>query len=1027
MPACAEWSFKRTDCTQQDMENSPDQSVRKGHQLWIALIPLVVGGFILLFYVLWSAYRDVWAEARPFANSQSGLLEARFDATLRRIDATLEELAERLPKEALAADARTRFRAEIEKDLERQQRAFPEVAGFRVVDAAGRVLYLSGGGAYVDLADRPYFQAVRQGGKELHFSEVVTSRITGRPSIAAARAVWSNDGRFIGMVSAAVELAYFEQLFEAVRLGRSGALAIRRSDTHALVVRWPAAAAEINRPLDPQHPVYQRIVAGEKLGVLEFAAQADGVMRLYGYRVLENYPFYVLAGFSETDAMAFWRQRALVVGGLGTALLAAMLYVLFVLFRSQRREQAANERLRRHRDQLKAAQRIAGLGSWEIDLPTMYVAGSEELFNIFEVTFPADGRAHYQDFLARVHPDDRAAVDAALNESINERHPVSIRHRLLLPDGRIKYILDCCEAEFDADGNPLRAIGTAQDMTAQQKMEAQMHLLASAVQYSGEAILITDADNKIITVNPAFTSLTGYSAEESIGRNPGFLSAGRTTPEEYEWMWNDINERGFWQGEIWDRRKDGGVYPKWMSISLIRDDEGNVRYHVAHFTDVSSERAAEERLHHIAHHDMLTGLLNRFSLKERLDQALSVARREGTRIALMFIDLDRFKVINDTLGHHVGDLLLIEVARRLRETVRDSDVVARLGGDEFVVMLSRVEHGSTVALVAEKLVNSVGRSCQISGHDLYTTPSIGIAMFPTDGDDGEILMKNADAAMYHAKMEGRNNFQFFDAKMNDAAVERLRTEHDLRLALVRNEFCLHFQPVINMSTGRVSGLEALVRWQHPEKGLLPPSRFIGVAEETGLIQPLGEWVFWAACRQLLAFTQAGISGVMMGINISAIQMRNGNLPKLLTQAVETLGLSPTDLVFEITESVAMEQPAETVRVLDILHGMGVSVAIDDFGTGYSSLSYLRMFPIHHLKLDRSFVEEIGQDTDGSVICDATIGLAHNLGLTVVAEGVETEAQLDYLRSRGCDLVQGYLFSRPIPAAEAEAFIRARNS
>jgi EAL domain-containing protein (putative c-di-GMP-specific phosphodiesterase class I) len=263
--------------------------------------------------------------------------------------------------------------------------------------------------------------------------------------------------------------------------------------------------------------------------------------------------------------------------------------------------------------------------------------------------------------------------------------------------------------------------------------------------------------------------------------------------------------------------------------------------------------------------------------------------------------------------------------------------------------------------------------------------------------------------------------------MNDAAVERLRTEHDLRLALVRDEFCLHFQPVINMSTGRVSGLEALVRWQHPEKGLLPPSRFIGVAEETGLIQPLGEWVFWAACRQLLAFTQAGISGVMMGINISAIQMRNGNLPKLLTQAVETLGLSPTDLVFEITESVAMEQPAETVRVLDILHGMGVSVAIDDFGTGYSSLSYLRMFPIHHLKLDRSFVEEIGQDTDGSVICDATIGLAHNLGLTVVAEGVETEAQLDYLRSRGCDLVQGYLFSRPIPAAEAEAFIRARNS
>lgn len=1009
------------------MENSPDQSVRQGHQLWIALIPLVVGGFILLFYVLWSAYRDVWAEAGPFANSQSSLLEARFDATLRRIDATLEELAENLPKEALTTGNPSRFRGAIERDLQRRQRAFPEVAGFRVVDAAGRVLYLSGGGEYVNVADRPYFQALRQGDKELYFSDVVTSRITGRASVAAVRGVRSEDGRFIGMVSAAVELVYFEHLFDSVRLGRSGTLAIRRSDTHALVVQRPSVPAEINRPVNPDDPVYQRVVAGEKSGVLKFAARSDGVMRLYGYRVLENYPFYVLAGFSETDTMAFWRQRALIVGGLGAAMLAAMLYVLFVLFRSQRREQAANERLRRHRDQLKAAQRIAGLGSWEIELATMSVDGSDELFRIFEVATPTNGRARYQDFLAQVHPEDRAAVDAALNESIDERRPVSIRHRLQLPDGRIKHLLECCEVEFGPDGTPLRAIGTAQDITQQQQTEAQLHLLASAVQYSGEAILITDADNKIITVNPAFTSLTGYSAVEAIGRNPSFLSAGRTTREEYEWMWNDINERGFWQGEIWDRRKDGAVYPKWMSISLIRDDEGKVRYHVAHFTDVSSERAAEERLHHIAHHDMLTSLLNRFSLKERLDQALAVARREGARIALMFIDLDRFKVINDTLGHHVGDLLLIEVARRLRETVRDSDVVARLGGDEFVVMLPGVEHGSTVALVAEKLVESVGRPCQINGHDLYTTPSIGIAIFPTDGDDGEILMKNADAAMYHAKMAGRNNFQFFDAKMNDAALERLRIESDLRLALARDEFCLHFQPVINMDTGRVSGLEALVRWQHPEKGLLSPARFIGVAEETGLIQPLGEWVFWAACRQLVTFTKAGLGDIKMGINISAIQMRNGNLQKLLAQAVETLGVNPADLVFEITESVAMEQPEETVRVLDILHGMGVIIAIDDFGTGDSSLSYLRMFPIRHLKLDRSFVEEIGQETDGALICDATIGLAHNLGLTVVAEGVETEAQLEYLRSRGCDRVQGFLFSKPIPAAEAEAFIRARNS
>jgi diguanylate cyclase (GGDEF)-like protein/PAS domain S-box-containing protein len=1009
------------------METTPGQNARYGYHLWIALISLAVGGFILLAYVLWSAYQDVWAEARSVASSQSELLEARFEATLRRIDATLDDMAERIPQEALQAEAAPRFRPAIEKDLERYQRVFPEVAGFRVIDVAGDVLYLSGGGDYPNLADRAYFTAPKEGkGEAIVFSEVIVSRITGRSTIAAARAVRSPDGRFLGVVSAAIELDYFEKLFKSVRLGASGALAVRRSDNHTLVVRQPPAPAEINRPLDPSHPVYRQIIAGERQGVLEFVAQSDGVQRVYGYRVLERYPFYVLAGLSESDVMGFWRQRAFIVGVLGTTLFACLFIVLFDLFRAQQRDQVAAERWRRNGDRLSAAQRIARLGSWEIDLATMRVACSEELYRIFEVT-RVEGGAQYQEFLAQVHPDDRAAVDKALNDSIDQHQPVSLKHRLLMPDGRIKHVLESCETEYGKDGKALRVIGASQDVTSQQEMEAQMQLLASAVQYSGEAIVITDVDNKIVTVNPAFTRLTGYAADEVIGRNPRILSAGRTTPEEYARMWQGITERGFWQGEIWDRRKDGGIYPKWISISVIRDDEGQVRYHVAHFTDVSSERAAEERLHHIAHHDVLTGLLNRLSLKGRLDQALAGARRDGSRVALLFIDLDRFKVINDTLGHHMGDELLIEVAKRLLESVRDSDVVARLGGDEFVIMLSGIEHSGAVAMVAEKLVFSIGQSYQIGGYDLYTSPSIGIAIFPTDGNDGEMLMKNADAAMYHAKMAGRNNFQFFDAKMNDAALERLKIEHGLRQALAREEFVLHFQPIIDMVSGRVASVEALVRWQHPEKGLLAPARFIAIAEETGLIQPLGEWILWAACRQLAEFSAAGISGVKMGVNISAIQMRNGNLPLLARGVIEAYELNPADLVFEITESVAMEQPTETVRILDVLHSMGINVAIDDFGTGYSSLSYLRMFPIDHLKLDRSFVEEIGEDTDGSVICDATIGLAHNLGLKVVAEGVETTEQLDYLRSRGCDLVQGYLFSRPVPAAEVIAFIRQRNS
>jgi diguanylate cyclase (GGDEF)-like protein/PAS domain S-box-containing protein len=601
-----------------------------------------------------------------------------------------------------------------------------------------------------------------------------------------------------------------------------------------------------------------------------------------------------------------------------------------------------------------------------------------------------------------------------------------MKHRLLMPDGRIKYVLENLETQCDAEGNPVRIIGTTQDITHQHHLEARMQLLASAFEHSGESILITDRENRIVAVNPAFTRLTGYSAEDALGCDPKMLSAGRTSRDEYRKMWEALTERDFWQGEIWDRRRDGTVYPKWLSISVIRDDEGAVAYYVAHFTDVTMERATEAKLHHMAHHDVLTGLLNRFSLGNRLDQALALARRNSTRVALLFIDLDRFKVINDTLGHQVGDALLVEVAERLRASVRETDVVARLGGDEFVVMLTGIEQAEVVAAVAEKLVFNVGSPYLLGENQLYTTPSIGIALYPNDGETADVLMKNADAAMYHAKNAGRNNFQFFDARMNDMAIERLGIENALRQALKRDEFVLHFQPVLDVASGRVVSVEALVRWQHPERGLLMPGAFIDIAEESGLIQPIGDWVFWAACRQLASFQGLGINGVRMGINISAIQMRNSSLPVMVQGALDAYDLKASDLVLEITESAAMDKPEQTVVLLDKLHSMGVNLAIDDFGTGYSSLGYLRMFPISHLKLDRSFVEEI-QRGGRSVICDATIGLAHNLGMRIVAEGVETEEQLEYLRARQCDLAQGYYFSRPVSADAVIEFIRRCNS
>jgi diguanylate cyclase (GGDEF)-like protein/PAS domain S-box-containing protein len=712
--------------------------------------------------------------------------------------------------------------------------------------------------------------------------------------------------------------------------------------------------------------------------------------------------------------------------GLG-GLLASLCVVLVLggLLAFYQRRNRIIEALQRSQQQLHEAQRLAGIGSWEFDLIANEIFWSDELYKIFEID-PTQGPGDYARFLEMVHPDDRKQVDLAYKNALDNHLSYEIEHRVVTVDGRIKQIRERGETLYADDGTPLRSIGTAQDITDIRRMEAQMELLGTAFQHSGEAILITDHDNRILTVNPAFTTLTGYTQEEVVGRNPSVLSAGRSTPEDYAKMWEAIKQNGYWQGEIWDRRKDGGIYPKWLSISAILNEAGGVRYYMAHFTDISAERAAEAKLHHMAHHDMLTGLYNRYSLKDRLEHSLAVARRNSGRVALMFIDLDRFKVINDTLGHHVGDELLIEVGKRLLSCVRESDMVARLGGDEFVVMLTGMDHSSSAAMIAEKVLVSIGESYAVGPHILYTSPSIGIAIYPMDGNDSESLMKNADAAMYHAKNAGRNNFQFFDAKMNEAALERLAVEHALHQALGREEFRLHFQPIMDVNTGRVASVEALIRWQHPEKGLLSPALFIGVAEETGLIQPIGEWVFWAACRQLADFRAAGISDVKMGINISAVQMRNSDLALLAKGAITAHSLVPGDLIFEITESVAMAHPDETVRVLDVLHDMGVTLALDDFGTGYSSLSYLRMFPLDKLKLDRSFVEEIGQNIDGQVICDATIGLAQNLGLQLIAEGVETEEQLEYLKARGCSLVQGYLFSRPIPGDEVMAFIREHN-
>jgi len=574
-------------------------------------------------------------------------------------------------------------------------------------------------------------------------------------------------------------------------------------------------------------------------------------------------------------------------------------------------------------------------------------------------------------------------------------------------------------ARIELEGQPA-IYCTWRDISDRRQAEEALRLYATVFQHSGEALLITDADNRIVTANAALTRDSGYGLDEIRGRNPSLFASGLTPRETYVELWKALAEQGYWQGEMWDKRKDGSVFAKWAAITAVRDPEGRVRNYIAAYTDMSQRREAEARIDYLAHHDALTGLLNRHSLEHRLEQALYTARRDDTAVATVFLDLDRFKLVNDTLGHFVGDLLLGEVAKRLGGALRESDVVARLGGDEFVIALTGLSRSADAVPVVQKLHLLLSEPYHLAERVLDVTASLGVSLFPDDGQDVEALMKQADVALYHAKELGRNNYQFFTAAMTLRATERLELERDLRQALKLRQFELHYQPQHLLADGSLCGMEALLRWRHPSRGLVPPLAFITVAEESGLIEALGEWVIDEACRQLAAWRARGHGPQRVAVNVSVQQLRSDKLLEHVGAALQRHGLEGEALELEVTESAAMSKPEEAIERLRALRALGLRLALDDFGTGYSSLTYLKLLPIQTLKLDRSFVHDLESNDNSAAICAATLALAHTLGYAVVGEGVETPAQQEFLRRHGCDMLQGFLLGHPMPAEHWDA-------
>ena len=574
-------------------------------------------------------------------------------------------------------------------------------------------------------------------------------------------------------------------------------------------------------------------------------------------------------------------------------------------------------------------------------------------------------------------------------------------------------------------GAPLQGGGLVTiytDITARKQAEQRQLLSEKIIATSPTAILITDPRNRIVFVNPAFTAITGFSFADVAGQDPKALASGRHDKAFYAELWQSLSRDDHWSGEIWDRRKDGSIYPKWLSVYTLRNAAGRLTNYVAMFTDITERKQAEQRIHHLAHHDPLTGLANRMALEIKLDQAIADALRNGRKVALLFIDLDRFKMVNDSLGHAIGDLMLMEIAGRLTERLRGSDIVARLGGDEFVVVLPELPDVQHAALVAQTLLEDLARPIKTPVAELHTSGSVGIAIYPDDGHSVEALMQSADTAMYEAKSAGRNAFRFFTRGMTDSANQRLQTENDLRSALIKEQFELHYQPQVAPLDGRIVGVEALLRWKHPVNGMVGPDRFVPIAEETGLIVDIGAWVLREGCRQARVWIDAGFA-IRMSINLSARQLRSENLLPLIEKTLTEHQLPTHALELEITESALMEQPEQAVTILKAIKALGVALALDDFGTGYSSLAYLKRFPIDRLKIDRSFVRDIETDPNDRAIALSTIALAHSLGLQVTAEGVEEIAQRDFLRQHGCNDAQGWYYSKAVPADVAEALLR----
>ncbi|CFU76303.1 putative bifunctional diguanylate cyclase/phosphodiesterase [Pseudomonas aeruginosa] len=711
----------------------------------------------------------------------------------------------------------------------------------------------------------------------------------------------------------------------------------------------------------------------------------------------------------DHDQLVFWMTAKRLFFFAATGLL---LYLYLV--RQFRRKAQAYDELHGSEQRLNRALEAVRDGLWDWDLVTdrMFVSpGYAALIGLA----PEELGDPIETWKKRLHPEEYATVLEADRNHLqgltdNLDHIYRLRHK----DGDYRWIHSRGRVLRDALGKPLHYTGVARDITLQRLKEDHLRQAAAVFDSTREGVLVTDAQAVIVHVNPSFERITGYRSEDVLGKTPAILRSGRQDQAFYQRLWLALREQDVWSGEFWNRRKSGEIYPQWLHIRVVRNDQGQLTHYVGVFSDLSSIKRSENELDFLAHHDSLTGLPNRVLLRERIEQALENGKDRTVAGALLLIDLDHFKHINDSLGHTTGDMLLKEVSKRLQHQLDERCLLSRLGGDEFAILVEN-DDPEAVARLSQRILDGFNAPFDIHCQPIYISASLGVSLYPEDASDVDHLMQHADAALFQAKDSGRNAYAFYTRVLTARARAHVQVESALRHALDHDELRVHYQPVHDLASGRIVGVESLVRWQHPERGLVPPGEFVPVAEECGLIAALDNWVLKRACRQMREWQQRGVELEFVAVNVSSRLFNRGGLEERIANALEESGLEPRYLELEVTESAVMEDFEQSLNLLCRLRILGVNLAIDDFGTGYSSLMRLKRLPVHKLKIDQGFVAGLPGAVDDAAIARAIVALAQSMGLRVVAEGIEHQDQALFLREHGCDFGQGYWYGRPQPA------------